>query len=69
VTRKDLTNDAASVIELLYELTCLPLTITQAAAYLERNEVSIAEYLRLLRNTEKDMADLLNEELLNRTRY
>ncbi|KAK3942096.1 P-loop containing nucleoside triphosphate hydrolase protein [Diplogelasinospora grovesii] len=69
MTRKDLTNDAASVTKLLHELTCLPLTITQAAAYLERNEVSIVEYLRLLRNTEKDIADLLSEELLNRTRF
>jgi tetratricopeptide (TPR) repeat protein len=69
VTRKELIDDAASVTELLHELTCLPLAITQAAAYLERNEVSIAEYLRLLRNTEKDMADLLSEELPDRTRY
>jgi tetratricopeptide (TPR) repeat protein len=69
VTRKDLINDAASVTELLHELTYLPLAITQAAAYLERNEVSIAEYLRLLRNTEKDMVDLLSEELPDRTRY
>jgi hypothetical protein len=69
VTRKELIDDAASVTELLHELTCLPLAITQAAAYLERNEVSIAEYLRLLRNTEKDMVDLLSEELPDRTRY
>ncbi|KAJ9131270.1 TPR-like protein [Coniochaeta hoffmannii] len=39
------------------------------AKRLERNEVSIAEYLRLLRNTEKDMVDLLSEELPDRTRY
>ncbi|KAB5515662.1 hypothetical protein GE09DRAFT_979565, partial [Coniochaeta sp. 2T2.1] len=69
VTRKELIDDTASATELLHELTCLPLAITQAAAYLERNEVSIAEYLRLLRNTEKDMADLLSEELPDRTRY
>ncbi|KAK3326646.1 P-loop containing nucleoside triphosphate hydrolase protein [Apodospora peruviana] len=69
VTRKDLIHDDASVTELLRELTYLPLAITQAAAYLERNEVSIAEYLGLLRNTEKDMVDLLSEELPDRTRY
>jgi hypothetical protein len=62
VTRKDLIKDAASVTELLYELRYLPLPITKAAAYLERNEVSIPEYLRLQRNTEKDMADLLSEK-------
>jgi tetratricopeptide (TPR) repeat protein len=69
VPQKDLTSDAAAVTELLHELTYLPLAITQAAAYLERNEVSIAEYLGLLRHTEKDMVELLGEELPDRTRY
>ena len=68
VKRKDLIDDAASMNELLHELTLLPLAITQAAAYLERNEVSIAEYLRLLRNTDRDMVELLSEELPDKTR-
>ncbi|KAB5581226.1 hypothetical protein GE09DRAFT_465751 [Coniochaeta sp. 2T2.1] len=62
-----MTNDAASVTELL--LTCFPLAITQAATYLGRNEVLIAEYPRLLRHTEKSMVELLSEELPDRTRY
>ncbi|KAB5511617.1 major facilitator superfamily transporter [Coniochaeta sp. 2T2.1] len=69
VTRKDPTNDAASVTELLHELTCLPLAITQAATYLRRNKVSIAEYPRLLRHTEKSIVELLSEELPDRTPY
>jgi hypothetical protein len=47
VTRKELIKDAGSVTELLHELMLLPLAITQAAAYLERNEVSSAEYCPL----------------------
>ncbi len=42
-------------LELLRGLTYLPLAITQAAAYLNRNQVSIADYLGLLEGTEQDM--------------
>jgi hypothetical protein len=45
---KDLLYDKATVTELLEELTYLPLAITQAIAYLNRNQVSIAEYLTQL---------------------
>jgi tetratricopeptide (TPR) repeat protein len=69
VTRKDLISDTALTTALLHELTLLPLAITQAAAYLERNQESVAGYLGLLRNTEKDMVELLSEELPDRTRY
>ena len=44
--RKDLISDKTVTTELLQELTYLPLAITQAAAYLNRNQVSIAEYLQ-----------------------
>ncbi|KAJ9130190.1 Acyl transferase/acyl hydrolase/lysophospholipase [Pleurostoma richardsiae] len=69
VARTDLIGDVASTTELLQELTYLPLAITQAAAYLERNEVTTAEYLRLLHNTERDMVELLSQELPDRMRY
>lgn len=68
-TQKDLTTDQSLTTALLHELAYLPLAITQAAAYIERNQVSIAEYLRLLHNTENDMADLLSEEFPDKTRY
>jgi len=55
--------------ELLEELTYLPLAITQAAAYLNRNQISIAEYIGLLRNTEQTTISLLSQEFYDNTRY
>ncbi|RYP42951.1 hypothetical protein DL770_011993 [Monosporascus sp. CRB-9-2] len=68
LVQKDLVNDTATT-ELMDELTYLPLAITQAAAYLNRNEISIAEYLRLLRGTEKDTISLISREFYDNTRY
>jgi hypothetical protein len=48
LTKKDLLCDDATTTELLDELTCLPLAIAQAAAYLNRNRMSVAKYLQLL---------------------
>lgn len=69
ITRRDLLEDDTSMTQLIRELTYLPLAITQAAAYLERNRVSIKRYLELLRNTEKVTAGPLGRELPDRTRY
>ncbi|RYP60002.1 hypothetical protein DL771_010654 [Monosporascus sp. 5C6A] len=68
LARKDLATDKMAA-ELLDELTRLPLAITQAAAYLNRNQVSIAEYLGLLRGTEKDIVSLMSREFRDSTRY
>ncbi|KAJ4406473.1 hypothetical protein N0V82_010123 [Gnomoniopsis sp. IMI 355080] len=65
---KDLMNDKA-VKELLEELTYLPLAITQAAAYLNKNQVSLEHYLELLRGTERGMVSLLSREFRDRSRY
>ncbi|KAJ9634903.1 hypothetical protein H2199_008767 [Coniosporium tulheliwenetii] len=67
--RKHLLGNKAVVTELLNELTCLPLAITQAAAYLNTNQVSIAAYLRLLRGTEQDTISLMSREFRDSTRY
>ena len=67
--RKHLLGDDSVMTELLHELTCLPLAIAQAAAYLNINEISIAEYLRLLRSTERDTISLLSREFHDDTRY
>lgn len=47
VTQIDRT-DNGLLTELLQELMYLPLAITQAAAYLERNKILFTKYLRLL---------------------
>ncbi|KXX77766.1 Regulatory protein AfsR [Madurella mycetomatis] len=57
------------VAELLKILTYLPLAIVQAAAYLNETGISVAEYVRLLRNTERDMVELLETEFADDTRY
>ncbi|KAJ6437506.1 reverse transcriptase [Purpureocillium lavendulum] len=66
---KDLLGDDRVVLELLNHLTLLPLAITQAAAYLNETTESIGEYLRLLRNTEEDLVELLATAFTDDTRY
>jgi tetratricopeptide (TPR) repeat protein len=70
LARKHLLEDNAITTELLDELTYLPLAITQAAAYLNRNKnTSITDYLQLLRSTEQDMINLLSQQFRDSTRY
>ncbi|KAB5515050.1 P-loop containing nucleoside triphosphate hydrolase protein [Coniochaeta sp. 2T2.1] len=67
--RKDLVGDGAVVEELLGELTYLPLPITQAAAYLDRNRLSVADYLMLLRGAKEDIVSAMSREFHDSTRY
>jgi hypothetical protein len=67
--RKDLLCDKITVIELLKKLTYLPLAITQATAYLNTNQVSIVDYLKLLRGTEQDIISLMSRQFPDSTRY
>ncbi|EXK78276.1 hypothetical protein FOQG_17034 [Fusarium oxysporum f. sp. raphani 54005] len=54
---------------LLTLLTHLPLAITQAAAYLNENQISLTEYLQLFENTDRDRIELLSAEFQDDTRY
>jgi hypothetical protein len=54
---------------LLTLLTYLPLAITQAAAYMNENQISPAEYLQLFENTDRDRVELLSTEFQDDTRY
>ena len=67
--QKDLLQDGIATTELLTELTHLPLAITQAAAYLNTVQISLREYLSLLKNTEEDTISLLSREFRDDTRY
>lgn len=69
LTRKELLHDQTVTRELLNELTNLPLAIAQAAAYLNAMQISIRDYLSLLRNTEQDTISLLSREFRDDTRY
>ena len=54
--------DEAASMELLETLNFLPLAITQAAAYISEEEVSLAHYLGLLRPGDLDANDLLEQD-------
>ena len=69
LTRIDLPNDRMVATELLNELAFLPLAIAQAAAYINAMQISIREYLSLLRSTEQDSVSLLSREFRDNTRY
>ena len=68
--KKEMLQDPEVTAELLNELTCLPLAITQAAAYLNKKGISLQEYLSLLKSTEQeDTISLLSREFRDKTRY
>jgi hypothetical protein len=70
LSRKDLLHNEATNTQLLVELDCLPLAITQAAAYINCNkQVSLRKYLDLLKNTEQDMVEIMSTEMRDPTRY
>jgi tetratricopeptide (TPR) repeat protein len=69
LVRKELLADQAMADRLLDELTCLPLAIAQAAAYLNMNRTTIERYLWLLHNTEQDLVGLMSEDFRDDTRY
>ncbi|CAN9239159.1 unnamed protein product [Alternaria alternata] len=69
LVKKELLSNQAMTDKLLDELTCLPLAIAQAAAYLNRNRMPVAKYLQLLRGTEQDLVRLLSREFRDDTRY
>ncbi|KAH7459962.1 hypothetical protein FOMA001_g19766 [Fusarium oxysporum f. sp. matthiolae] len=54
---------------LLMLLAHLPLAITQAAAYLNENQIPLTEYLQLFENTDRDRIELLSAEFQDDTRY
>ncbi len=56
-------------LELLKQLTFLPLAITQAVAFINENNISIAEYLSLLSDTDETFVELLSEDFEDGGRY
>ena len=65
----DLVENQQEVTALLTELTYLPLAIVQAAAYINENGITLADYLSLLEEKEEEIIDLLSEEFENDGRY
>jgi tetratricopeptide (TPR) repeat protein len=71
LVRPDLVNNDCSKdkTELLAELTYLPLAITQAAAYINENGITLGDYLSLLIDQEERVIELLSEEFEDERRY
>ncbi|KAF4337641.1 kinesin light chain [Fusarium beomiforme] len=61
--------DGQAVDDLVELLTYLPLALTQAAAYLNENQISITEYIYLFNNTDRDKTELMSAEFHDDTRY
>lgn len=61
--------DEGAITDLLDALTYLPLAITQAAAYLNKNQVPPRGYVALMRKTDRDLMELLATEFSDDTRY
>jgi len=64
-----LLNDHQDTVKLLKQLTFLPLAIAQAAAYINENGITLAEYLSLLEDQEQNVVELLSEEFEDDGRY
>ncbi|KAL4947253.1 hypothetical protein BDW69DRAFT_204566 [Aspergillus filifer] len=67
--RKDLLGDNHVTNTLLEQLTFLPLAISQAAAYINQHDISLARYISLLGEQEKSTIELLSEEFEDDGRY
>ncbi|KAL3457930.1 hypothetical protein BJX64DRAFT_302340 [Aspergillus heterothallicus] len=68
---KDLVNDVTSAAGLVRRLNCLPLAITQAAAYMNhtRPDATLLDYLSIFDQQEDGIAKLLSEDFQDETRY
>jgi len=64
-----LVNSRQDTSTLLSELTCLPLAIVQAAAYINENGIVLADYLSLLKEQEEEVIDLLSQDFEDEGRY
>ena len=69
LVNKEVLNDGPTVVQLLRLLTCLPLAIVQAAAYINENDVSLAEYVSLFNDREENIIELLSEDFEDKGRY
>lgn len=59
---QNLLNSQHDTLELLQQLTFLPLAIVQAAAYINKNGIAFSDYLLPLKDQEQDVVDLLSED-------
>lgn len=66
---EEILNDSAVTAQLLSLLGFLPLAIIQAAAYINENDASVAEYLELYAGSEAEVMEILSENFEDQGRY
>ncbi|KAE8385569.1 hypothetical protein BDV23DRAFT_16028 [Aspergillus alliaceus] len=66
---QELLEDGKAMMDLLQKLTHLPLAIVQAAAYINKNQITLSEYISLLDDTEQSMIDILSQDFDDEGRY
>ena len=69
VISKESLDDETIRSELLVELDNLPLAITQAAAYVNVNRISISDYVDLVKSTEQNVVEVMSTEIRDNKRY
>ncbi|GIK00850.1 hypothetical protein Aspvir_004879 [Aspergillus viridinutans] len=67
--QKGLLQDDCATTALLEQLGFLPLAISQAAAYINENQISLSEYRSLLGEQERSTIEMLSEEFEDDGRY
>ncbi|RAO74243.1 uncharacterized protein BHQ10_010255 [Talaromyces amestolkiae] len=67
--QQNLLNDHNTVLSLLSKLTFLPLAITQAVAFINKNQIGLSTYIEILEKQEMEMIDLLSENFQDKWRY
>ena len=68
ITQNLLSSDE-DILELLQQLTFLPLAIVQAAAYIDENGLTFSDYSSLLKSQEQDVIGLLSEAFEDEGQY
>jgi len=70
LVRPRLLDDPDTTAILLKRISCLPLALVQAAAYINENDLhTIKDYLQLWDSTEEDIIELLSEDFEDSSRY
>jgi tetratricopeptide (TPR) repeat protein len=67
--RNDLFQDDHVTSALLEQLAFLPLAISQAAAYINQNDISLVRYISLLNEQEGSTIEMLSEDFEDGSRY
>ncbi|KAH7124610.1 hypothetical protein EDB81DRAFT_911543 [Dactylonectria macrodidyma] len=62
VRLKGISTTSADLFMLSFQLEHLPLALAQGAAFIQETSITMAKYLRLLRNSDKDIVHLLSKE-------